>query len=55
MAILNLLDTEYLNEFDYGNSSNISTYSQEEADPKKPAITDSQYNYISMLEIMFPE
>jgi hypothetical protein len=55
MAILNLLDTEYLDEFDYSNSSNISTYSPEEIDPKKPADLDSRYNYISMLEVMFPE
>jgi hypothetical protein len=55
MAILNLLDTEYLDEFDYDNSSHIATYSPEDIDTKKSSKSDTKYNYISMLEIMFPE
>jgi hypothetical protein len=57
MAILNLLDTEYLDEFDYGNLTikpqYESTYIEEpEAKKEKP---NNGYTYRSMLEVFFPE
>jgi hypothetical protein len=56
MGILNLLDTEYLDEFDYGNLTLKPKYeSKEEAENIYIAKPNDRYTYRSMLEVMFPD
>ena len=50
MSILNLLDTEYLDEFDYGNILLTPVYEiEEEPEPKVTPTPNSRYTYYSML------
>lgn len=57
MGILNLLDTEYLDEFDYGNLTLKPQYGpiEEEAEEVYTTNPNKRYTYRSMLEIMFPD
>ena len=56
MGILNLLDTEYLEEFDYGHSDLKPQYvSVEEAEKVYIAKPNDRYTYRSMLEVLFPD
>jgi hypothetical protein len=57
MGILNLLDTEYLDEFEYDSSYTISYSAQEDTNAEKPYIANpnSRYTYRPMLEVMFPD
>lgn len=60
MAILTLLDTEYLDEFDYGDlkftphcqSSHTEEPDFEETNTTKP---NNGYTYRPMLEVLFPD
>lgn len=50
MSILNLLDTEYLDEFDYSNILLTPVYEiEEEPEPKVTPTLNSRYTYYSML------
>jgi hypothetical protein len=57
MGILTLLDTEYLDEFDYGNLTLKPQYGpiEEEAEEVYTTNPNKRYTYRSMLEIMFPD
>ena len=56
MGILTLLDTEYLEEFDYGHSELKSQYvSVEEGEKVYIAKPNDRYTYRSMLEVLFPD
>ena len=58
MGILTLLDTEYLDEFDYGNLALKPQYGHiEEPELEKVYIANpnSRYTYRPMLEVMFPD
>jgi hypothetical protein len=57
MGILNLLDTEYLDEFEYDSSYTISYSEPEEPRIEEPRTSkpNDRYTYRSQLEIMFPD
>lgn len=58
MGILTLLDTEYLDEFDYGNLPIKPQYGTIEEDPEDEKVyianPNNNYTYRPMLEILFP-
>jgi hypothetical protein len=59
MGILTLLDTEYLDEFDYGNLAIKPQYGPTEEEPEVEkgyiANPNNRYTYRPMLEIFFPD
>lgn len=57
MGILNLLDTEYLDEFEYDSSYTISYSKPEETHTEEPRISkpNDRYTYRSQLQTMFPD
>ena len=54
MSILNLLDTEYLDEFEY-DSSYAMSYSEPEEEKTYIPKPNDRYTYRSMLEVLFPD
>ena len=54
MGILNLLDTEYIDEFEYDSSYTID-YSEPEEEKPYIAKPNDRYTYRSMLEVLFPD
>jgi hypothetical protein len=54
MGILNLLDTEYIDEFEYEGSYAIDCSRPEEEKTYIPKPND-RYTYRSMLEVLFPD
>ena len=54
MGILNLLDTEYIDEFEYDGSYTID-YSEPEEEKPYIAKPNDRYTYRSMLEVLFPD
>jgi hypothetical protein len=59
MGILTLLDTEYLDEFDYGNLTIKPQYGTTEEEPEAEKVyianPNNRYTYRPMLEIIFPD
>ena len=59
MGILTLLDTEYLDEFDYGNLTLKPQYGTIEEDLEDEKVytakENKRYTYRPMLEILFPD